>query len=134
MLNNVDTMARTMYGEARNQGTEGLHAVANVIMNRVAKQTWYGLTPYEVCMKPEQFSCRNVDDPNCSILLSVTDSDPVFAECLQLAQEADAGMLPDITNGATHYKVVGTQASWDKGDTLTPCKIIGQHEFFNDVC
>lgn len=130
---NIDTVARTLYGEARNQGAEGQQAVANVIMNRLAKKSWYGATPYGVCMKPGQFSCWNPGDPNKPVITHVTADDAIFAQCLDIAAQAVDGRLPDITDGATHYKVVGTKASWDKGDVLVPCKVIGQHEFFNNV-
>lgn len=31
-----EVLARTLWAEARSQGTEGMHAVANVILNRAA--------------------------------------------------------------------------------------------------
>ena len=34
----IDYMARTAWGEARGEGTTGMQAVINVIMNRVAKR------------------------------------------------------------------------------------------------
>ena len=37
----VDIMARTLWGEARNQGKEGMEAVACVIMNRFNENIWY---------------------------------------------------------------------------------------------
>ena len=40
----IDIMAKTLYGEARGEGEEGLIAVGNVIKNRVKKKTWYGKT------------------------------------------------------------------------------------------
>ena len=33
----VDTLARTLFGEARGEATEGKAAVANVILNRASK-------------------------------------------------------------------------------------------------
>ena len=39
--NDLDILARTLYGEARGEGTEGMEAVANVIMNRYRKPKWY---------------------------------------------------------------------------------------------
>ena len=43
----VDVLARTMWGEARGQGTQGLEAVAAVVLNRVQIATargryWWG--------------------------------------------------------------------------------------------
>ena len=44
----IDTMARTIWGEARGEGTAGMVAVGNVILNRVAAGSWYGLSVSEV--------------------------------------------------------------------------------------
>src|SRR5688500_4029200 len=60
----LDTLARTLWGEARGEGRNGMQAVANVIMNRYklarsnsgyARQ--WGRTVAEVCRKKYQFSC-----------------------------------------------------------------------------
>ena len=127
----IDALARTMFGEARNQAAEGMQAVGNTIMNRVAKQTWYGLTPYEVCHKAYQYSCWNETDPNCEIITQVNPSSPVFADALQIAQGVVNGTLPDLTDGSTHYQVIGTNAAWSVGHT--PAVTIGQHQFYNDI-
>ena len=55
----LDTMARTMWGECRGCDTEGQIGVANVINNRVNARRWYGKTHKEVCLKEWQFSCWN---------------------------------------------------------------------------
>ena len=60
----LDTMARTMWGECRGCDTEGQIGVANVINNRVNARRWYGKTHKEVCLKEWQFSCWNEGDPN----------------------------------------------------------------------
>ena len=57
-LTDIDTLARTLFGEARGELYGGRVAVANVIINRAASQvTWWGNTVEEVCRKPKQFSC-----------------------------------------------------------------------------
>ena len=65
----VDVLARTIWGEARGEGKEGMEAVASVILNRteIAKRLdgyWWGNTIIQVCQKPYQFSCWNKLDPN----------------------------------------------------------------------
>ncbi len=97
---NIDTLARTIYGEARGEGVQGMQAVANVVMNRVAAGQG---TPAEVCLAPYQFSCWLPGNPNLSVILAVTTADPVFVEAMQIAAEAVAGTLPDITGGAVNY-------------------------------
>lgn len=124
----VDVVARTLWGEARGEGGEGMQAVANVIMNRVARPGWWGRTPREVCQKKWQFSCWNATDPNLHKLLAVDARDPQFALALDIAAQAVAGALPDITNGATNYKVRGWPAAW--AASMTKVARIGNHDFY----
>lgn len=127
----IDTMARTAWGEARGEGSTGMQAVLNVIMNRVKKGGWWGATPSEVCKKKSQFSCWNKDDPNYKKLLEVTDANANFRKALDLADLAYNGVLPDITGGATNYLALGSlkeAPSWVKGMTKTAQ--IGNHTFY----
>ena len=56
----LDILARTLYGEARGEysssGPAALIAVGNVIVNRFEKGGRFGKTLAEVCLKPKQFS------------------------------------------------------------------------------
>ncbi len=116
----VDVLARTIWGEARGEGTAGMQAVANVIMNRAANPGWWGTDIQSVCLAPWQFSCWNPTDPNLIQLTGVDASDPQFAVALQLAQAAVAGQLPDITGGATsYYNPSLVQPSWASSMTVT---------------
>jgi N-acetylmuramoyl-L-alanine amidase len=132
----IDTLARTLWGEARGEPVRGIEAVAAVIVNRVrlARRRggcWWGGDVIAVCRKPRQFSCWNGGDPNRPKLLAVAEADPVFATCLRIARRALAGVLPDPTNGATHYHAVEISPAWAAG--LVPCAEIGRHLFYNDV-
>ena len=62
--NDLIVMAKTMWGEARGEGYNGLVAVGWVIQNRCERGGWFGNTIREVCLKPYQFSCWNNDDCN----------------------------------------------------------------------
>jgi N-acetylmuramoyl-L-alanine amidase len=126
-----DILARTIRGEADNQGPEGKKAVANVVMNRVANPGWWGTDVKSVCLHPFQFSCWNQNDPNRARIEAFDESDPLFVDALDIARKAISGELPDITQRATCYQVIGTNAPWSIGHT--PCVTIGQHEFFNDI-
>jgi spore germination cell wall hydrolase CwlJ-like protein len=136
-MSDETVVAGTAYGEARSLGYEGLHAVCNVIMNRVAKQTWYGLTATEVCLKHSQsgvyqFDCNDPKDPNYDKIQAVTTADPQYMLALKLATDAVAGNLPDITNGAlNYYSTTIPLPSWAQGHT--PCYTVGNTEFFNDI-
>lgn len=127
----IDTMARTAWGEARGEGAKGMQAVLNVIMNRVKKSGWWGATPAEVCKKKSQFSCWNKNDPNYAKMLAVTESDSNFHTALVLAEQAKNGMLPDITGGSTNYvnlAALSSVPSWVKNMTKTAQ--IGNHTFY----
>jgi len=132
----VDVLARTLWGEARGESVRGIEAVAAVVMNRVRRARerggwWWGGDVVSVCRKPLQFSCWNPDDPNRAKLLAVTPADPVFATCLRTARRAVAGLLPDPTEGATHYHRTGIHPAWAQGRCA--CVEIGRHLFYNDV-
>jgi len=127
----IDTLARTAWGEARGEGITGMQAVCNVVMNRVRRGGWYGVTPSEVCKKPSQFSCWNSNDPNFPKLMTVDESNKEFAQAKQLATLAVQGTLPDITNGATNYLALGslkTVPSW--ASKMTKVATIGAHTFY----
>ena len=47
----VELLARTLYGEARDQGEEGMTAVGNVVLNRLNKKSWYGDSIEEIIYK-----------------------------------------------------------------------------------
>lgn len=126
-----DTLARTLWGEARGEGREGMMAVASVILNRAAKPGWWGRSVAEVCLRPWQFSCWLADDPNRAKLEQVGERDPQFRLAQQIAEQALSGGLPDYTFGATHYHAVDIAPTWAQGHT--PCVVIGRHAFYNDI-
>jgi spore germination cell wall hydrolase CwlJ-like protein len=109
-----------------------MEAVAGVIMNRVAQQTWFRLTPYEVCHKPYQFSCWLQDDPNYPKLIAVTTDDPQFALACDIAQSATQPNWMDMTDGAlSYYSTTIPAPSWAIGKS--PCYTCGNMLFFNDI-
>lgn len=132
----VDVLARTLWGEARGEGTQGMQAVANVVMNRVAiaeerGSFWWGENIIQVCQKPYQFSCWNRSDPNFQKLQDVDEKDLYFASALRLARRAIYCRLEDLTGGATHYHASFMKPYWAKGET--PSAIIGSHIFYRLV-
>lgn len=132
----VDVMARTLWGEARGEGTAGMEAVAAVIVNRVdiAQQKggyWWGADVISVCQKPYQFSCWNRSDPSYRRLQDVTEENAYFATALRVARRALAGTLADPTGGATHYHADYVAPYWARGET--PTVTIGRHIFYRLV-
>ena len=135
-LNNDTTrliLARTLYGEARGEGREGMEAVAAVILYRANNPGWWGRDIRSVCLKPWQFSCWNENDPNRALILSKWpgQGDPVFEIALDVADQAMAGQLADRTDGASHYAVTGVWRSWMDGAQVA--KVIGGHTFYKGV-
>ncbi|MCW6036369.1 cell wall hydrolase [Spirulina subsalsa FACHB-351] len=125
----LDIMARTIFGEARGESELGQIGVGWVIMNRVGKKTWYGRTVGEVCLKPWQFSCWNSNDVNHSIIKSVEESNPVFKQCRESAEKVLTASVPDPTGGATHYHANSiARPTWAKSATFTVQ--IGNHLFY----
>lgn len=130
----VDTLARTLWGEARGEGTQGMEAVAAVILNRVKTATakggkyWWGNDIISVCQKPYQFSCWNRSDPNYRVLQSVTEKDLHFATAVRIARRAVAGVLSDVTRGADHYHARAVSPDWAQGKV--PTVTIRNHVFY----
>lgn len=129
----IDTLARTLWDEARGESLTGIEAVACVILNRVKTaqrrgSMWWGNTIDAVCLKPYQFSCWNAGDPNLPKLQSVTVGDPTFAICHRIAQRAVNGVLNDITNGADHYHAPYVSPHW--AASQAPVATIGNHIFY----
>lgn len=107
----IDTMARTLWGESRGEPRAGKVAVAWVIKNRASHPRWWGDGIASVCRMPWQFSCWNPDtdkapNPNLEKLKNVTTDDAAFRECLQVALSVIAGAEPDPTGGANHYHTI----------------------------
>ncbi len=128
-----DVLARTLWGEARGEGSQGMQAVANVVMNREAiaqsrGKCWWGNNVIQICQKPYQFSCWNRSDPNFRKLQAVDKTNLYFVTAQRIAAKALAGILEDITNGATHYHTLDITPYWAKGKQ--PCAKIGCHLFY----
>lgn len=114
-LDQMDLMARTMWGEARGESEIGRLAVGFVILNRVRDMRW-GFNVHDVVLAKWQFSCFNEGDPNLPKLMALDsakpDPDPVYEQCLKLASQILLGEVSDPTHGATHYHALGVRPSW----------------------
>ncbi len=127
----VDTLARTLWAEARGEGDDGMKAVACVVLNRVAAPCWWGRTIVDVCRKPFQFSCWNEGTSSRAQLLRVSSADQAFAQALAIARQAVASGLKDFTRGAMHYHAIEVLPKWARGKA--PCFRLGRHVFYNDI-
>ena len=127
----LDTMARTIYGESRGETLLGQQAVAWVIINRARAGGWWGDTIGKVCRHPFQFSCWNADDPNRKNIEAVGVETPSFIRAIGVAALCLTDDLKDPTAGSTHYHNADVEPVWSKGKTSVA--MIGHHHFFNDV-
>ncbi|WP_431286941.1 cell wall hydrolase [Roseateles chitinivorans] len=133
-LSDREVVAATLWGEARNQGVDGLKAVACVIANRARTRYRRCENERAVCLDPKQFSCWNDRDPNRPRMLAVArQPDDSFRACLALADDllARPVRLTDITDNARHYHTSSVHPDWSAGKK--PCAAIGDHLFYNDV-
>jgi spore germination cell wall hydrolase CwlJ-like protein len=137
----LQTLALTLWGEARSEGRDGMIAVAWVIRNRVeldlnkdGKPDWWGEGYSQVCRAPYQFSCWNKADPNRPYLIGER---PIPASqllsCTQIAQWVMNNSVPDPTYGATHYYATSMRAAPPWAASAQKTTAIGRHIFFKDV-
>lgn len=131
----VDTMVRTLSGECRNEPLIGQIAVAWVIRNRTEDPglDWWGDTIGQVCRRPYQFSCwldAEWNASNKAHMIALKATDPEYRHLEHVCQSVLNGTEPDPSMGATHYKVVGTPASWDRAAVGRQTVVIGQHAFY----
>lgn len=134
----VDTLARTLYGEARREGADEMTAVCHVVLNRRDAARWWGRTVESVCLKPFQFSCWNEFDPNRRKLLNATEAEAPFATALEIARRllamvATERARADTTNGATHYHArrLNPLPRWARG--RTSCAVTRGHVFYRGI-
>lgn len=117
----IDVMARTMWGEARGEGALGMQAVANVIANRAAISEekgsyWWGNGIEGVAKRfrgdQHQFSCWDESDPNYKKIMALTDNDPTFVMAKRIARGVLSGSYYDNTEGAEHFRVRSASVEW----------------------
>lgn len=76
----LNVLAQTIWGEARQEGTKGMLAVGNVIKNRAeANSRLFGQGIKGVALKPKQFSCWNQGDPNREKLKDILQYDKIIS-------------------------------------------------------
>lgn len=137
-LTDAETLAVTLYGEARGESLSGRAAVGCVIRNRAHDGRW-PTTIKAVCLQPRQFSCWDGGkDPNAQvtriIATAVADgkaTDPVLRECLWLAKGICDGYVQDPSHGGNHYLAEAlyrlAPPKWARG--MRETALIGNHIF-----
>ena len=121
-------LALNVYHESRSEPLQGQAAVAHVVLNRVASGRW----PDDVCSVIHQgyekgrFKCQftwycdgKPDEPK-EIL--------AWAKSVLVANQVLTGVVPDVTNGATHYHARYVNPYWSA--SLSKTVTYGSHLFY----
>ena len=85
--------------ENRNHGIPGLQSIINVLHNRAMRDK---TSMYHEATERLQFSSMTARGDSGTISWP-TDNDPLIPVIEDMINRANAGTLPDITNGATLY-------------------------------
>ncbi len=133
----VDTLARTLWGEARGEGEDAMEAVAAAIVNRwevtirLRGRHWWGGSIAAICRAGLEFACWRPGNPVRAELLALGPADRDFRRAHAIAATAAAGLLPDPVLGATAYKPAAEPWPPAWGRPRLPLAVIGGRAFFN---
>lgn len=105
-----DVLVRTMLGEARGEGVEGMADVAQVILNR-ANSGQYPSDPASVALQPYQFSAWNKGEGGNNPQ-QFKKSDPIYRQAEQALNAVLSGSRPDYTGGALYYHTPAVSPKW----------------------
>jgi spore germination cell wall hydrolase CwlJ-like protein len=105
-LKEISCLATMIYGEARGETAEGKVAVAYSAINRSGKKT-----VCEVVLAPKQYSIFNNNPALREAALSIhiepkqknIQEVDAWEESMEVATKVIQRVVPDPTNGATHY-------------------------------
>lgn len=150
-VDDLSTVTRTVFGEARGEDAEGQAAIAWVVRNRAAvaarfvarRRMQHPLfgdgTPASACRMPMQFSCWNASDPNAVRLAALMPEDTSYRAIASIVSAVfDAPAETDPTGGATHYHAVKAPPVvevWPPRWTAPMNRVatIGHHVFYAPV-
>lgn len=128
----LEVLAKTVYGEARGESQVGQEAVAFTVLNRIEKRSWWGRDIIGVCKYPWQYSCWNSNDPNSVILNTMSGNDSRLVPLLDVTRRVLTGQAQNPIGKATHYYADYIAApSWVPAGTFVTK--IGRHLFYADV-
>ena len=127
----LDTLARTIVGEARSEPWAGMLAVGWTVRHRCEDPRRWPDTIHAVCRQRYQFSCWLSSDPNRKVIDKLKpEHDTMFRMCLGAAACVLTGLVEDNTDGANHYLALGSlpkRPAWYDASKVTVT--IGHHTF-----
>jgi len=124
-----DTLIRTVLGEARGEGLDGMAAVAQVIQNR-ANSGRYPSDPSEVALQPYQFSTWNSGEGGNNPQQFSPNSN-AYQQAAQVVDSVFSGQVPDRTNGALFYHTPQVSPNWANSVNRYGTTQLGNHIFYN---
>lgn len=124
-----DTLIRTVLGEARGEGLDGMAAVAQVIQNR-ANSGQYPSDPSEVALQPYQFSTWNSGEGGNNPQQFSPNSN-AYQQAAQVIDSVFSGQVPDRTNGALFYHTPQVSPNWANSVNRYGTTQLGNHIFYN---
>lgn len=145
-ITNLDVLATTLIGEAGGEGEKGMHAVMNVIMNRVKGSSDPVRAAVASVLKPKQFSMFNsytLGNKDIREIINKAKQHSNWKIAEKIAMDGLSNKLVDITDGATHYHVTKGKSKvtpkWThpslggKNPQAVVTNTIGAHSFLKNV-
>ena len=128
MITAAACLAMAIYYEARGEGPDGMLAVGEVIVNRVAHPDF----PSTVCEVVKEDRGEKSYDCQFSFYCDGKSDEPTDAKAWETAQAVAKEALSGATLGlgATHYHTKAVKPVWRHN--LTPLGAIGEHVFYTD--
>lgn len=132
--NDYETLARTVYGEARGLNEEEQRRVIGAILNRAADGHGGQTTVAGVCRAPKQFSCWNSNDPNYKqigpngVIRDPAAMQRIYDLVGNIFSEIADGSYQDLSGGARYYHTPGVNPPWNRNMVVTVRS--GNHIFF----
>jgi N-acetylmuramoyl-L-alanine amidase len=124
-------VAKTLLGEARGEGYEGMYAVACVIAQRTVNKHMGAATAKDTCLKNNgkvwQYSCWNPSDPNFKKLNHLLNTHPLAGKAKALAVHLHALDRSYVKN-ADHYAHKNVTNYWTI--KLKHVATVGDHKFY----
>ncbi len=127
-IGEVETLAKTVWGEARGEELVGMVAVAWAVKNRTLRKPWPD-SYLEVCLQPWQFSVWNHRDPTFPILVKGPEDSDAYQVATWVALGVVLGIIDDPTGGADHYHNKDVMPHW--AINMQQTVEIGDHVFYN---
>lgn len=122
----ITCLSRTIYWEARSDGTAGMEAIANVVMNRLGHEGFPNTICGVVTQGREQKTCQF--SWWCDGRLDDAEEDEPYAIAKEIARKALNQQLKDRTGGALYYHHRNVPPNWSVEYIKTV--EVGKHVFY----